>query len=120
MKRDIVGLNKTAFRVATILFFAVVFLLLVNTNMRKGLSHDEHMYVAGGHLLASESLLPYKDYPYLQMPNLALAYGALFRVTDHLLLAARLLNVFLVTWYSTPLSRNCLRRLVISDTERPR
>src|SRR5688500_816262 len=97
MKRDTVGLNKTAFRVATIFFFVVVFLLLVNTNMRKGLSHDEHMYIAGGHLLASESLLPYKDYPYLQMPNLALLYGFVFSITNHLLLAARLLNTLFAT-----------------------
>jgi hypothetical protein len=70
---------------------AAVALLLVGANMRKELSHDEHMYVAGGELLA-KGLLPYRDYPYLQMPNLAFAYAGLFTGTRHLLLAARLLN----------------------------
>jgi 4-amino-4-deoxy-L-arabinose transferase-like glycosyltransferase len=47
------------------------------------------------------------------MPNLALAYGALFRVTDHLLLAARLLNTVFATlmlgaifYYATSLLSN--------------
>ena len=42
--------------------------------MRKELSHDEQMYVAGGELPA-QGLLPYRDYPYLQMPNLAFTYA---------------------------------------------
>ena len=92
MKRDNVTFNKTAFGVATFLFFAVVLLLLVSANMQKGLSHDEHMYVAGGEMLARDGLLPYRDYSYLQMPNLALLYGVLFQATESLLLAARLLN----------------------------
>jgi 4-amino-4-deoxy-L-arabinose transferase-like glycosyltransferase len=60
--------------------------------MRKELSHDEHMYVAGGYLLARGLLAPYRDFPYLQMPGLAFAYAGVFPGTDRLLLAARLFN----------------------------
>jgi 4-amino-4-deoxy-L-arabinose transferase-like glycosyltransferase len=64
----------------------------MSANMRKELSHDEHMYVAGGYLLARALLAPYRDFPYLQMPGLAFAYTGVFLGTDHLLLAARLFN----------------------------
>src|SRR6266487_2853320 len=78
--------DKLVFRAAIALFFIVVSLLLLSTNMQKEMSHDEHMYVAGGYLLSNNFILLYKDYPYLQMPNLALAYAAIFQATDHLLL----------------------------------
>ncbi len=77
---------------AGVVFLIVVFLLLASTNMQKELSHDEHMYIAAGDLLAREGLFPYKDYPFFQAPNLALVYAAIFQGTDRLLLAARLFN----------------------------
>jgi hypothetical protein len=67
-------------------------LLLFSANMQKGLSHDEHMYVAGGDLLARGVGLPYRDYPYLQMPNLAFIYAGLFKLSGYLLLSARLFS----------------------------
>lgn len=74
-------------------FFFLVFLLLFGLNMQRGLDHDEHMYVAAGKLLADRSLLPYRDYHYLHLPNLTFAYAFLFLFTDHLLLAGRTFSV---------------------------
>jgi hypothetical protein len=73
--------------------FAVAFLLLLPPALRKGFDHDEHQFVAAGALLAGEGLLPYRDYPYFHVPNLPLVYAALFTLTDHRLLAARLFSV---------------------------
>jgi hypothetical protein len=72
--------------------FIAVGLLLFSANMQRGLSHDEHMYVAGGDLLARGLGLPYRDYPYLQMPNLVFIYAGLFNVSSYLLLSARLFS----------------------------
>lgn len=69
------------------LFVLAAVLLLV---MGKALDHDEHQFVASGALLARRSLLPYRDYPYFHTPILVLVYGGLFRLSDHLLLTARL------------------------------
>jgi 4-amino-4-deoxy-L-arabinose transferase-like glycosyltransferase len=84
--------GKVIYSLVAVLFFAVLFLVLVSTNMQKELSHDEHMYIAAGSLLARDSLLPYRDYPFFQAPNLELIYAVIFRSTDRLLLAARLFN----------------------------
>src|SRR6478672_11443016 len=121
-----IGTNKLLFQVATVLFFAAVSLLLVSTNMQKELSHDEHMYVAGGYLLGHNLMLPYRDYPYLQMPNLAFAYAAIFQGTDHLLLAARLFNtlcsvlslavLFRLAWTSFDAAALIVRFLVAAAT----
>ena len=72
--------------------FAGLALLLFQANMLKGLNHDEHMYVAAGALLSREGLLPYRDFPYFQMPNLPFVYAGLFSTTSYLLLAARLFS----------------------------
>ncbi len=87
------------FAAAAASFFVLVLLLLFSLNMQRGFDHDEHAYVAAGKLLASKSLLPYKDYHYLHMPNLVLAYGLVFKLTDHTLLAARAFSV-LCAWLS--------------------
>lgn len=68
-------------------------LLLVGVNMRRGLNHDEYQFVASGYLIAKAGLLPYRDFPYFHVPGLSLLYAALFQVTAHLLLAARLVSV---------------------------
>jgi hypothetical protein len=73
------------------LFFCFVFVLLLQATMHKGLNHDEQMYVSSGALLV-RSQLPYVDYPYFQMPLLALVYGVAFQGWGDLLLVARLLN----------------------------
>lgn len=62
-------------------------------SMNRGLNHDEHQHIAAGAVFAREGLLPYRDFPHFHTPYLAFIYGALFRATDHLMLAARLLSV---------------------------
>ncbi len=84
--------QKIIFITLSGLFFVALALLLISANMQKGLNHDEYMYVSSGKLLASGGLLPYRDYPYLQMPNLVFVYAILFSFTSHLLLAARLFS----------------------------
>lgn len=61
--------------------------------MGRRLSHDEHMYIASGKLLADQSLIPYKDFPHFQMPNLVFAYAAIFKYTDYLLFSARFFSI---------------------------
>lgn len=74
-------------------FFAVLLALTWNQAMGKALNHDENMYVASGVLLSRAGLLPYRDYPYFQMPLLTFVYAGLFALSSHLLLAARLFSV---------------------------
>ncbi len=56
------------------------------------LNHDEHQFIAAGALLARDGLLPARDYPWFHTPNLAGIYAALFTLSDHLLLSARLFS----------------------------
>lgn len=72
----------------TFAFFLVLFLLLLQLNMRKYLDHDEQQFIAAG-ALASHSLIPYRDYPFTHTPYLAFIYGTIFKHTDYLLLSAR-------------------------------
>jgi len=87
MRRDTIVLG-----VSSVLFLLVIFLLLLGVNMRRGLNHDEYQFVASGKLLAS-GLLPYQEYPYFHVPGLSLIYAGLFRLSDRLLLSARLFSV---------------------------
>jgi hypothetical protein len=79
----------------TAALFAGLALLLPAVALVKPPDHDEQMYVAAAALLSRGAGLPYRDFPFFQMPILELAYAALFRLADHLLLAARLLNAAL-------------------------
>lgn len=76
-----------------ILFLGCVGLLLVGLNMRRGLNHDEHQFIASGALLAREGMLPYGSYPYFHMPTLVIIYAALFQFSERLLLVARLFSI---------------------------
>ncbi len=69
-------------------------LSLFTIAMTRGVSVDEHQFVASGAILAREGALPYRDYPYFHTPVLCFVYALLFLSTDHLLLAARILSVF--------------------------
>jgi len=60
--------------------------------MREPLSHDEHQFVASGWLLGAQGLLPYRDFPFHHLPNLALVYAVLGRISPAVLLNARLLS----------------------------
>jgi hypothetical protein len=113
--------------------FTSIFLLTFHANMLKGFNHDEHMYVAGGALLAREGLLPYRDFPYFQMPNLPLLYAPLFLLGTDLLFTARLFStlcalgvaavLFWTGWrvaspYSTPirlLTGTCATLLLLAN-----
>ena len=66
-----------------------VFPLAFAAAMDKGLTHDEHQHIAAGALLARYGLLPYRDFPYFHTPNLVFVYAALFRLSNHLVIAAR-------------------------------
>jgi hypothetical protein len=75
---------------------ALFFVLLIAAELLlvfgKALDHDEHQFIASGVLLARRGLLPYRDYPYFHTPDLTFIYAGLFRLSDHLLLSARLFS----------------------------
>ena len=75
------------------LFFSAALALLVARAMTREVSRDEEQFVSAGALLLREGALPYVDYPYFHVPNLAFVYAGLFAFSDHLLLAARCFNV---------------------------
>jgi hypothetical protein len=78
---------------ATGLFFAVVATLLLGLAVQPDLHRDENQFIASGAVLARQGLLPYRDYPYFHVPNLVFVYALIDRLTNHLLLGARLLSV---------------------------
>src|SRR5437762_4975517 len=106
-----------------ILFSALTILLLLFARaMFKRLDHDEHQFIASAALLARRSLLPYRDYPHFHMPYLIVIYAMLLKLTDHLLLAARLfstacglMTVGIVAWITGRLfeSRRANQRRMI-------
>src|ERR1700694_2732303 len=80
-------------RIAIALLFGFMAAVLIGNAMTSGLNRDEHQFVAAGALLARDGWLPFRDYPYLHLPMLVFVYGAIFKATDYLLLAARGFNV---------------------------
>ena len=66
---------------------------MFDRSMRRSLDHDEHQFVASGAMLADGGLLPYSDYPYFHLPNLAFLYAAAFLLSPYRLLTARALAV---------------------------
>ncbi|HVG00017.1 MAG TPA: hypothetical protein VND68_09280 [Chloroflexia bacterium] len=93
-------LSRLLFVAAGVGFMCVVFLLLLAAGMTKELSHDEHMNVMGGALLAEKLQVPYRDFPYLQMPNLAFVYAGLFSLfgsSGYFLLVARVFSTVCAT-----------------------
>jgi hypothetical protein len=87
----IVARGRSAVRPA-LLALPPILLLLITLVMFKRVDHDEHQFVASGALLARHGLLPYRDYPYFHLPNLAFVYAALDGLSPDLLLNARLFN----------------------------
>ncbi len=75
------------------LFLGGVLVLLFGLNMRRGLNHDEHQFVAGAELIAELGMLPYRDFPYFHVPTLSFIYAALFRLTDYHLMVARWFSI---------------------------
>lgn len=74
-----------------------LFALLWGLNMRRGINHDEHQFIAGAAYMARTGARPYVDFPYFHVPVLSLIYAALFRLSNELLLTARLFSV-LCAW----------------------
>lgn len=77
--------------------FLVALPFVLCLSMTDGLSHDENQHIAAGALISREGLLPYRDFPHFHTPYLAFIHAALFRTTDHLLLAARLFSALCAT-----------------------
>jgi 4-amino-4-deoxy-L-arabinose transferase-like glycosyltransferase len=75
------------------LFFLLLLFGLFTRAMTRELNRDEGQFIAAGALLARHGYLPYQDYPFFHLPNLALVFAALFTKCDHLLLAGRCFNV---------------------------
>ena len=91
--------DKFLLTVLVLLFFASLFVLQLGMNMRRGLNHDEHQFVAGAALIVREHQLPYIDFPYFHVPLLSLFYGIGYTLTPYLLLGARLASV-VFAWLS--------------------
>lgn len=89
------GLGKRAWGAVVVggVVLGVMLLLVFGLNMRRGLNHDEHQFIASAALMARNGLLPYRDFPYFHVPLLSLIYALLFGATDYLLLAARCFSV---------------------------
>jgi hypothetical protein len=79
--------------VAAALLLGLAFILVWGLNMRRGLNHDEHQFVAGAALIARDGLLPYRDFPYFHVPTLSFVYALLFQLNDYLLLTARSFSI---------------------------
>ncbi|MEM7536099.1 MAG: hypothetical protein AAF639_28210 [Chloroflexota bacterium] len=67
--------------------------LILGLNMRRGLNHDEHQFIASAALMARDGLSPYADFPYFHVPLLSIIYAWLFQFSDHLLLTTRLFSI---------------------------
>src|SRR5829696_8613130 len=83
--------------VAAVIFLGAALVLVWGLNMRRGLNHDEHQFVASAALIARNGLLPYRDFPYFHVPTLSFLYTLLFGATDYLLLSARSFSI-LCSW----------------------
>jgi len=85
---------KKVLLASSITFFFLLLLFGVFARaMTRELNRDEGQFIAAGALLARHGYLPYQDYPYFHLPNLALVFAALFTKCDRLLLAGRCFNV---------------------------
>src|SRR3989304_5640015 len=75
------------------ILFGGSFLLIWGRAMQRGYNRDENQFVASGELLAEQTLLPYRDYPYFHLPNLIFVYALVDKVSDYSLLGARAASV---------------------------
>ena len=85
--------DRTIARALIVVFLCAVLFECLCLGMLKGLSHDEHQFVAPAKLHVTEGLLPYVSCPQFHMPGLVFVYATLFRFTDYVLLPARLFSV---------------------------
>jgi 4-amino-4-deoxy-L-arabinose transferase-like glycosyltransferase len=82
--------HKLLYELTTIVFFFFLFLISFSRSMNKSISHDEYQFIASGQLLAERGLLPYRDYPFLHTPYIAIvnAFTALLSTYDMLMARA--------------------------------
>jgi 4-amino-4-deoxy-L-arabinose transferase-like glycosyltransferase len=75
------------------LVLLILGVLLWGLNMRRGLNHDEHQFVAAAVLMAREGLTPYVDFPYFHLPLLSQLYALVIPLAESLLLSARTISI---------------------------
>ena len=85
------------YRPLTLLLFVGILLWTLSLAVRTSFGRDENVFVAGGQLIAREGLLPYRDFRHYHTPYLILAYASLFKVSDYLLLSARVFSALCAT-----------------------
>lgn len=78
--------------VATGLCFVVTFILIFGAfSVGHKINVDENVFIASAALLSRHGVIPYRDYHYNHMPTQVMVYALLFKLTTHILLAARTL-----------------------------
>lgn len=92
-----------------LLCFAILFLAAYT--LSRELNHDEEQFISSGALLLRFGLLPYRDYPFFQMPNLAFINSFLFSSNPYLLLTARSFNLACAVALLILICRNGARRV---------
>ncbi|MBV9010053.1 MAG: hypothetical protein JO354_12945 [Verrucomicrobia bacterium] len=80
-------------RVTLISGFVLLAAMVTVGCLIRPLNRDEHQFVAAGALLARTGAVPYSDYPFFHLPNLAFIYAGLFLTNGYLLLTARAFNI---------------------------
>src|SRR4051812_47925049 len=77
-----------SFGIALVCAFALIFA----KSMSRGLNFDENVFIASAALWSRAGLMPYRDFHYNHLPTLLFIDGLLFKISDHLLLIARLFS----------------------------
>jgi len=72
--------------IATVVL-AYAFMLSLWFALTGSIDHDEHLFMSGASLMANEGLLPYRDFAYFHMPNLAYVYALFSHCSQPFLLA---------------------------------
>src|SRR5205823_6594410 len=78
-------------------FGVCALILVLGKSMSAAMNPDENVFLASASLWGNSGLMPYRDFHYNHLPTLLLIYGLMFKVTGHLLLAARLLSTLCAT-----------------------
>jgi hypothetical protein len=83
--------SRITSRVITFLALAYALAVCTSYSLVGKFNHDEHQFFASAFLIAQTGLLPYRDFAYFHMPNLAYVYAS-FMSSDNAMLTLRLLN----------------------------
>jgi hypothetical protein len=85
-------MSRTRLSIAFVLAFLCAFVLIFSKSMGRGLNFDENVFVASAALWSRAGLMPYRDFHYNHLPTLLFIDGLLFKLSDHLLLIARVFS----------------------------